>query len=217
MTVSFLLLVRADPEREPAPVAAHPVRGPADATTLRRTEAGLQLVDGPFAELAEPLIAAGEVTAEGLDGAIRDVLAHPAVRNGVVEIRAMRPADPDDPGSSAEPAPGDRRYLLLHAAPEAGAVPLPTRTLQEWLAEPLVRRSVLAGARLAEPGAGTAATVRFQDGEAVVARGPLPELTAALAGYDLLSAQNLDEAIAVARPHPTLAAGAIEIRPLVWT
>ena len=43
------------------------------------------------------------------------------------------------------------------------------------------------------------------------------ETTQAIAGYDLISAENLDQAIAIARPHPTLNLGVIEIRPLVWT
>ena len=77
-----------------------------------------------------------------------------------------------------------------------------------------MQRTVLAGNRLLDASRDTAAVVRVRDGETEVARG-LPPAALEVAGYDLLSARDLDEAIEVARPHPTLTWGVVEIRPLV--
>ncbi|HEY8319686.1 MAG TPA: hypothetical protein VIG76_12735 [Amnibacterium sp.] len=211
--MSYLLLVRADPAG-PAPDTAFRLHGPADATTLR--DGGRTITDGPFADLAEPVIAAEVIVAEGLDGAIQAVTAHPPVAEGVVELRAL--LDEEDDAPATQPAPTGRRYLLLHALPaERPATRAPTKSLPEWLADPRVQASVLAGARLEETSDDTAASVRIHDGETTVARGDAAELTDAIAGYDLIAAEHLDDAIAIARPHPTLGFGVIEIRPLVWT
>jgi len=213
MTVSYLLLVRADPAG-PVPDAAVRLHGPADATTLR--EGGRTITDGPFTDLAEPVVAADVLEADGLDDAVRAVTAHPAVANGVIELRALRGEDLD--GSTPAPASTGRRYLLLHALPaDRPATRAPTKTLPEWLEDPRVEAAVLGGARLQPVGHETAASVRMRGGEATVARGAAAELTEAIAGYDLIAAEHLDEAIAIARPHPTLGFGVIEIRPLVRT
>jgi hypothetical protein len=94
-------------------------------------------------------------------------------------------------------------------------VAAPTGSLPDWLAAPLTRRAVLAGNRLRPSAPSTAATVRVRNGETVVEPGLQGGRGQEIAGYDLITARDLDEAIEVARPHPTLAMGAIEIRPLV--
>ena len=48
----------------------------------------------------------------------------------------------------------------------------------------------------------------------MVSDGPFAETKELVAGYDLIEAADLDEAIAVASAHPTVEAGAIEIRPV---
>ena len=213
MTVSYLLLVRADPAG-PAPDAALRLHGPADATTLR--DGGRTITDGAFTELAEPVVAAEVLEAEGLDDAIRAVAAHPPVADGVIELRALLGGDDDEP--SPAPSSTGRRYLLLHALPaDRPETRAPTRSLPEWLADPRVRTAVLAGDRLQPVSDETAASIRMRGGEATVERGAVAEVTEAIAGYDLIAAEHLDDAIAIARPHPTLGFGVIEIRPLVWT
>ena len=172
--------------------------------------------DGPFAELAEPVVAADVLEAEGLEDALRAVVAHPPVADGVIELRALLGEDDDAP--TPAPARSGRRYLLLHALPaDRPTTPAPTRSLPEWLADPRVQAAVLEGDRLQPATAETAASVRMRAGEATVSRGAAAEVTEAIAGYDLIAAEHLDEAIAIARPHPTLGFGVIEIRPLVWT
>lgn len=57
-------------------------------------------------------------------------------------------------------------------------------------------------------------TIRVRGGEVLVTDGPFAELAEWIAGYDLIDAADLDEAIEVARSHPMATAGLIEIRPV---
>ena len=57
-------------------------------------------------------------------------------------------------------------------------------------------------------------TIRVRGGEVLVTDGPFAELAEWIAGYDLIDASDLDEAIEVARSHPMATAGLIEIRPV---
>lgn len=71
----------------------------------------------------------------------------------------------------------------------------------------------IAGGQL-QPTA-TATTVRVRDGKHVLTDGPYAETKEQLAGYYLVDAKNLDEAIALAARIPSARAGSIEVRPLV--
>ncbi len=62
----------------------------------------------------------------------------------------------------------------------------------------------------------TATTVRVQDGETLITDGPFPEMKEFFGGFYLLEADNLDDALAVARRIPAARmGGAVEVRPLV--
>lgn len=62
----------------------------------------------------------------------------------------------------------------------------------------------------------TATTVRTTaGGEKIVHDGPFAETREQLGGYYLIEADDLDDAIAIARRIPLLAEGAVEIRPLL--
>lgn len=189
---------------------------PSSATSLRRQGAGLALADGPSTDAAEQVVALEEIEVDDLDEAIRRAAGSSAARVGTVEVRRVHEG-PDDGVPPALPAAGVRRYLLLHVLPTdpaaAPAVP-PNGSIGDWLASPLVQRTVLAGNRLLDATVDSAAIVRVRDGETEVARG-LPAAAMEVAGYDLISARDLDEVIEVARPHPTLTWGVVEIRPLV--
>ena len=64
----------------------------------------------------------------------------------------------------------------------------------------------------------TATTVRMKNGKALVTDGPFAETKEQLAGYTIVEAKNLDEALAFASKHPLVRAGlSIEVRPIrVW-
>lgn len=60
-----------------------------------------------------------------------------------------------------------------------------------------------------------ATTVRVRNGDLLVTDGPFIEGKEYIAGFDLIEADDLDEAIAIAAKHPMAAYGLIEIRP-IW-
>jgi hypothetical protein len=68
---------------------------------------------------------------------------------------------------------------------------------------------VLRGGAALQP-TGTATTIR----EGVVTDGPFAETKEALGGYYLVEADDLDQALAIAKEIPTLAGG-VEVRPVM--
>jgi len=65
-----------------------------------------------------------------------------------------------------------------------------------------------------EPAA-TATTVRMRNGKPLMTDGPFAETKEQLAGYTIVDARDLDEALAFATRHPLVRAGlSIEVRPI---
>ena len=60
----------------------------------------------------------------------------------------------------------------------------------------------------------TATTVRVRDGKATVTDGPFAETKECLAGFYMIEAKDLDEAIRIASRIPPAQAGSIEVRPV---
>jgi hypothetical protein len=58
-----------------------------------------------------------------------------------------------------------------------------------------------------------ASSVRVRDGEVLVADGPFAETKEQIAGFDIIEAADLDEAIEVASRHPVASYGTVEVRP----
>jgi hypothetical protein len=61
----------------------------------------------------------------------------------------------------------------------------------------------------------TAATVRLRDGKVSVTDGPFAETKEQLAGFYLIEARDLNEAIRLASKIPPARLGSVEVRP-VW-
>ena len=59
-----------------------------------------------------------------------------------------------------------------------------------------------------------ATSVRLREGKCLVTDGPFAETREQLAGYLMVEANNLDEAIDIASQHPVAQIGTVEIRPL---
>lgn len=60
----------------------------------------------------------------------------------------------------------------------------------------------------------TATTVRVRDGKVSITDGPFAETKEQLAGFYLVDAKNLDEAIEIAAKIPPARVGSIEVRPI---
>lgn len=78
----------------------------------------------------------------------------------------------------------------------------------------MVARKQYVGANRLAPVA-SATTVRVRERKTVVTDGPFAETKEQLAGYFLIEAQNLDEAIAVTEKLPGARFGSVEVRPVV--
>jgi hypothetical protein len=84
----------------------------------------------------------------------------------------------------------------------------------EGLAEKLAESGhLIAGGRLKS--VSTATSVRIRDGLNFVKDGPFAETREQLAGYLLIKAHDLDEAISIANQHPVAKTGTVEIRPFL--
>ncbi|HYC34781.1 MAG TPA: YciI family protein [Usitatibacter sp.] len=60
----------------------------------------------------------------------------------------------------------------------------------------------------------TASTVRVRNGKATVTDGPFAETKEALAGFYLIEARDMEEAVAIAAGIPPAEVGSIEVRPI---
>jgi hypothetical protein len=224
----------ADPEALAAWIAEMTARGVvldgarlrpvADATTVRVTDGGTEVTDGPFAETKEQIAGYDVIECPDLDTAIAVAGAHPTIRNGSIEVRAFDEGMPD-PEVPEDPAEGMRRYLMLVCADMRRAMAERDRAdqaeevepeadgnddIEQWIADAGARR--LYGWPLDWPD--RAVTVRRVDGRVVTTDGPFAETKEQIAGYDLLECHDLDEALAAAGTHPIAGRGAIEVRPL---
>jgi len=79
--------------------------------------------------------------------------------------------------------------------------------------EGLRRRGVLVAAEALEP-IETATSVRVRNGRILVTDGPFAETKEQLAGFYLVDAENLDEAIQIAGKIPPAREGTVEVRPV---
>lgn len=112
------------------------------------------------------------------------------------------------------------KYLLLvhHDENAFGKMSEATRTkmLEEsvYLTHQLhIKRQYLSASPL-HP-ASTAILVRVRDGKPLVTDGPFIETREQLAGYFLINANDLDEAVGIALRVPGARIGTVEVRPLI--
>ena len=80
-------------------------------------------------------------------------------------------------------------------------------------ADELKRDGRLLGSQQLES-ARKARSVRIRDGRTQVLDGPFAETKEVLAGYNLIEADSLDEAVAIAAEFPWARTGCIEVRPI---
>jgi len=110
------------------------------------------------------------------------------------------------------------RYLLLIYTSEDGPEPSPDEraaTMQAYgvFTENVKARGAYLGGEALEP-TPTATTVRVRDGKVSITDGPFAETKEQLAGFYLIEAGNLDEAIQIAAKIPPAGVGSIEVRPI---
>ena len=74
-------------------------------------------------------------------------------------------------------------------------------------------RGVLVGAEALQP-IETATSVRVRHGKVLITDGPFAETKEQLAGFYIVDAENLDEAIHIAAKIPPAREGTVEVRPV---
>ncbi|MQA31058.1 MAG: YciI family protein [Luteitalea sp.] len=92
----------------------------------------------------------------------------------------------------------------LHAVPDAECIAC---------GEGLTNRGLLVAAEALQP-TETATTVRVRNGRMSVTDGPFAETKEQLAGFYLIEARDLNDAIQVAAKIPPAREGSIEVRPI---
>jgi hypothetical protein len=80
--------------------------------------------------------------------------------------------------------------------------------------EEMEGRGVLVARERLQP-TSASTTVRVRNGELVIADGPFAETKEQIAGYFVVEARDLDEAVELAALIPSVSHGTIEVRP-VW-
>lgn len=103
--------------------------------------------------------------------------------------------------------------MFVATDPEAEPYDKDQDNIQDWIADVEGRGAHVRGDRLRP--IEDATLVRVRDGEVLVTDGPFTESKEWIAGYDLIEAADLDEAIEIASKHPMARFGRIELRP-VW-
>lgn len=208
-----------------------------DATTVRSRGHETIVTDGPFAEAREQIGGFDILEAPDMDAAVAVAAAHPVARFGSIEVRETWPFDVGDLDASTpgdvladEPPTGWHRYLMIFGTDEeterilagagndgdgaeadGGAVDWQGQ-LAAWIEDGARRGTDLDGARLRPPE--ETKTVRVREGTTLVVDGPFAEAREHVAGYNIIQAPSLDEAIEIAAAHPGSHIGPIELRPL---
>jgi hypothetical protein len=104
------------------------------------------------------------------------------------------------------------RYLMLVlSTPDTPAEPGNVPEIEDWVRDTYGTGRAILGDRLRPPS--DVVGVQVRSGEVVVTDGPFSETKEVIAGFDVLEAPDLDEAIKIAAAHPVAHTGAVELRP----
>jgi len=108
------------------------------------------------------------------------------------------------------------KYLVIHMSDPTGTALTQQEdraVLERWTAEGDAAGRLGEGAPVAGPEQAKSVVVR--DGRPIVTDGPFPEFKEWFAGYDLITAESIDEAAEFMAKHPVAVLGRIYILPLV--
>ena len=104
------------------------------------------------------------------------------------------------------------KYLMLVAVePVEDPIELPDDDIDRWVSTHDASGARFFGDRLAP--ASQSKVVRARRGGNVVTDGPLAEAHEHIAGFDIIEADSVEDAVAIALDHPMAKHGVIEVRP----
>jgi hypothetical protein len=191
---------------------------PDTAATVRVRNGETVVADGPFAETKEFVGGLDVFECADLDEAIEVAAKSPVSWFHPIEIRPFRDGLRLGAGASAFAKQDDSAgtpYLLTMWMGKAPAAPLDDqavmRECEVWRQDVEARGLHVLGNALDGPE--TATTLRFRDGETVLVDGPLLDTEESIAGIEIVSCADRQQAIELAAGHPFARYHAIEVRP----
>jgi hypothetical protein len=191
---------------------------PETAATVRVRAGEMLVTDGPFAEAKEHVAGLDLLDCADREEAIEVEAKSPVARFLPFEVRPVREGLRLGPGLSAF-ARGDdsagNPYLLISWVGATPAAPLDEPAVRHqcdaWRHDLEVRGVLVVGGELG--GRETATTLRFRDGEMHLVDGPFLDIQECIAGIDVVSCADRQQAIALATTHTLAQYHAIEVRP----
>ncbi len=193
-----------------------PLHSATTATTIRFRDGKYVVTDGPFAETKEQLAGYMIVEAADRDEALAMWMKDNGGSPGTIEVRELA----EFPQGDSPATPGLKQYILLCYHSEAHWATL-SETQQMamfedacvFAKETAAKGRWIKGSPL-QP-TSEAKSVRGRGGKLLVTDGPFAETKEQLAGFTLIQAENLDEAIAMGKRFHAGREGAVEVRPVV--
>jgi hypothetical protein len=194
---------------------------PQTAATVRVRDGETLVADGPFAETKEFIAGFNVLECTSLDEAIEVSTKCPVSGFQALEIRPFMAGLRLDEKAAAfgRGADGDARpYLLTMWMGGTPAAPFDDQAVMDegeaWRQDLEARGLQVLGNALEGPE--TATTVRVRDGETLLTDGPFIETKEFVAGIDIVSCADRQQAIQLAAAHPIARYHAIEVRPF-WS
>jgi len=191
---------------------------PETAATVRVRGGETLVTDGPFAETKEFIAGFDLLECDDLDEAIEVAAKSPVSWFQALEIRPFMAGLRlgEKASAFARGEDGDTRpYLLMMWMGGTPAAPFDDQAVMDegeaWRLDLETRGLQVFGNAL--EGTDTATTVRVRGGETLLSDGPFIETKEFVAGIDVVSCADRQQAIRLAAAHPIARYHAIEVRP----
>lgn len=191
---------------------------PGTAATVRVREGETLVTDGPFAETREFIAGFNLLECADLEEAIEVAAKCPISWFHTLEVRPFMPGLRLGEQAFAFGRGEDgaaRPYLLIMWMGGTPAMPLDDDAVmhegEAWRQDLEALGLQILGNALEGPD--TARTIRVRDGEILLSDGPFTETKEFIAGLDVVSCADRQQAIQLAAAHPIARYHAIEVRP----
>jgi hypothetical protein len=191
---------------------------PETAATVRVRDGETLVTDGPFAETKEFIAGFDLLECADLDEAIEVAAKNPISRFHTLEVRPFMDGLRLGGAAFAFGRGEDgaaRPYLLIMWMGGTPAAPFDDQAVMDegeaWRQDLEARGLQILGNAL--QGTDTARTVRVRDGKTLLSDGPFVETKEFIAGLDVVSCADREQAIQLAAAHPLARYYAIEVRP----
>jgi len=191
---------------------------PETAATVRVRDGETLVSDGPFAETKEFIAGFDLLECASIDEAMQVAAKSPIARFHTLEVRPFmdglrlgEQASAFGCGEDGAASP----YLLIMWMGGEPAAPLDDEAVmregEAWRQDLEARGLQVLGNAL--EGTDSARTIRIRDGETLITDGPFTETKEFIAGIDVVSCADRQQAIQLAAAHPIARYHAIEVRP----